>query len=180
MLNPDLISEIKKIKPFDELEREHFRNTLAWVSSDGEVYRTKAPDLPNKHLVCYFVVIDDTAQKLLLVDHKKAGLWLPSGGHVERGEHPKKTVERECMEELSIKAQFRFNYPVMITQTKINEPANYHTDVSLWYALRGDHRQKYNFAVEEFYSIRWFSFTDLPSKKDPHLQRFLRKYLRLQ
>ena len=32
----------------------------------------------------YFALIDEQRGKLLLVDHKFAGLWLPSGGHVER------------------------------------------------------------------------------------------------
>ncbi len=45
-------------------------------------------------------------QKLLLVDHKKAGLWLPSGGHVEIDEHPQTTVQREVREELGIEATF--------------------------------------------------------------------------
>ena len=40
------------------------------------------------------------------MDHKKAELWLPSGGHVEIDEDPTDTVTRECMEELSVAADF--------------------------------------------------------------------------
>ena len=43
------------------------------------------PDVPPKHLVSYFALVDERRGKLLLVDHKLAGLWLPSGGHVEPG-----------------------------------------------------------------------------------------------
>ncbi|WP_198139660.1 NUDIX domain-containing protein [Candidatus Orientia mediorientalis] len=43
---------------------------------------------------------------MLLVDHKKALLWLPSGGHVEIAEDPKTTIERECLEELNVTADF--------------------------------------------------------------------------
>lgn len=37
----------------------------------------------------YFLVASDT--QVLLVDHKNAQLWLPTGGHVEPGEHPRDT-----------------------------------------------------------------------------------------
>lgn len=56
------------------------------------------------HLVSYFAVLDDTRGQLLLVAHRKAGLWLPAGGHVESGEDPWAAVVRECREELGIEA----------------------------------------------------------------------------
>ena len=42
---------------------------------------------------------------MLLVDHRNAKLWLPTGGHVERDEHPWRTVEREAAEEPGIEAR---------------------------------------------------------------------------
>ncbi|MFI5343447.1 MAG: NUDIX domain-containing protein [Chlamydiales bacterium] len=46
-----------------------------------------------------------------LVDHKKANLWLPAGGHVEPNEHPRETVKREILEELSIQVPtIKWNY----------------------------------------------------------------------
>ncbi|WP_425276650.1 NUDIX domain-containing protein [Streptomyces diastatochromogenes] len=41
---------------------------------------------------------------MLLVAHRKAGLWLPAGGHVEPGVNPWAAVVRECHEELGIEA----------------------------------------------------------------------------
>ncbi|MGV9748387.1 NUDIX domain-containing protein [Rhodococcus zopfii] len=40
------------------------------------------------------------------MDHIGAGLWLPTGGHVEPGEHPLDTAIRETREELGIDADF--------------------------------------------------------------------------
>lgn len=45
-------------------------------------------------------------KKVLLMDHKKAELWLPPGGHVEPGENPRETVRREAKEKLGIDAEF--------------------------------------------------------------------------
>ena len=69
----------------------------------------------------------------LLVDHKKAELWLPPGGHVDPGEDPQETFRREAMEELGIDAEFLFDKPILLTMTKTVGYVAKHTDVSLWY-----------------------------------------------
>jgi ADP-ribose pyrophosphatase YjhB (NUDIX family) len=43
--------------------------------------------------------------KVLLVKHKKLGIWLAPGGHVEGFELPHQAVERECLEESGLKAR---------------------------------------------------------------------------
>lgn len=54
--------------------------------------------------LCYTaaaVVIHDG--KVLLVKHKKLGLWLPPGGHIEANEYPHVAAERECVEETGVR-----------------------------------------------------------------------------
>jgi len=167
---------VEGIQPFDNLEKEHLQGTLSWIKSGAPLFRIQKPDTPPQHLVSYFVLFDEGAQKILLVDHKKAQLWLPSGGHVELDENPKETVERECFEELNIQADFWCEDPVFITVTKTVGLTAGHTDVSLWYILRGNHRDAYHFDGEEFHGIRWFDFKDIPfEKSDPHMGRFIQK-----
>ena len=43
--------------------------------------------------------------RVLLVKHKKLGIWLPPGGHIEADELPHRTVEREFWEETGVKVQ---------------------------------------------------------------------------
>ena len=85
---------ISAIIPYDDVEQEHINDTRLWIESGAPIFRVQKPDVPNKHLVSYFVLFDDVYQKILLVDHKKGLLWLPAGGHVEIDEDPKTTVER--------------------------------------------------------------------------------------
>ncbi|WP_167748621.1 NUDIX domain-containing protein [Streptomyces sp. CB02400] len=47
--------------------------------------------------------MEETHGQLLLVVHRKAGLWLPAG-HVEPGEDPWAAVVRESRKELGIEA----------------------------------------------------------------------------
>jgi 8-oxo-dGTP pyrophosphatase MutT (NUDIX family) len=41
--------------------------------------------------------------KVLLVKHKKLGIWLAPGGHIEEGELPHQAAEREVFEETGVK-----------------------------------------------------------------------------
>ncbi len=43
--------------------------------------------------------------KILLIKHKKLGIWLTPGGHIEPGEMPHQTAEREFWEETGIEVR---------------------------------------------------------------------------
>jgi len=168
---------VSAIKPHDALEKEHVADTLAWIKSGAPIFRIAKPDMPNKHLVSYFVLFDEKANKILLVDHKKAQLWLPPGGHVEPDEDPKDTVRRECLEELGEQADFWSPKPIFVTSTVTVGLTAGHTDVSLWYVIKGSHKPSYQFDADEFSSIQWFAFDEIPyQESDPHMNRFITKF----
>lgn len=167
---------VADITSFDDLEKEHIEDTLAWIRNGAPIFRVAKPDIPKKHLVSYFVLLDRRAKKILLVDHKKALLWLPAGGHVEFNEDPMDTVRRECMEELGIDAGFVFDKPIFLTSTVTVGLTAGHTDITLWYLLKGNHAQAYQFDPNEFNVIRWFGFDEIPYERaDPHMRRFVEK-----
>ncbi len=59
---------------------------------------TKAPK------ICYTaggILIHD--KKVLLIKHKKLGIWLNPGGHIDEGELPHEAAEREFFEETGVK-----------------------------------------------------------------------------
>lgn len=172
---------IESITPFDEIEAGHISNAVEWVRSGEELCRIEKPDMPPKHLVSYFVVIDPQKEKILLMDHIKAGLWLPSGGHVEKGEHPKITVEREVLEELNMPADFIHDVPLFLTQTVTVGKTAGHTDVSLWYVLRADSEKEIMYDSGEFNGYRWFPYEEILAtnieKFDPHMHRFTMKWM---
>ena len=167
--------EVTAIEPLDDVEAEHRADVLAWLASGAPLCRVRKPAMPRKHLVSYFAVMD--GDSILLVDHRDAGLWLPSGGHVEPEEHPRDTVRREALEELQLIARFVRSAPLMITVSDVRSAGELHTDVSLWYVLQGDRSRCVTFDASEFHSVRWFALGDVPlTRSDPHMQRFLHKY----
>lgn len=180
----ELTQLLAGVTAFDEIERDHLAAAAQWIDSGAPLYRLDEPAVPPMHLVSYFVVLD--GDRLLLVAHRKAGLWLPSGGHVEPLEDPWETVARECREELGIEAvasPFCPRRPFFVTVTD-TRGAHRHTDVSLWYLLRANAAEVTSFDEGEFSAIRWPAPAEVLAEPidtlDPHMHRFTRKLVAAQ
>jgi 8-oxo-dGTP diphosphatase len=166
--------EVCGIKALDALERDHIHAALRWIDSGAPLCRIAKPADPPQHLVSYFCVVD--GEQILLVDHINAQRWLPPGGHVEPGEHPRETVARELLEELGVMLETPLNAPLFLTRTKTVGLSAGHVDVSLWYLVRINKEFPLRYDQSEFKSARWFAFSDIPfDQSDPHLSRFLAK-----
>ncbi|MEV3856997.1 NUDIX domain-containing protein [Streptomyces sp. NPDC050095] len=184
-LRAQLLQVLSSIDPWDNQEQAHLDATVQWIASGAPHYRTLKPATPAQHLVSYFVVFNESREELLLVAHRKAGLWLPSGGHVEPAEDPWDTVRRECREELRIDAvssPLTGDRPLFVTVTPTRGPGP-HTDVSLWYVLQADTSQVTSFDEAEFDAITWLSLDQVLATPintlDPHMHRFTRKLMNL-
>jgi 8-oxo-dGTP pyrophosphatase MutT (NUDIX family) len=173
---------VAAVHPCDAREAADQADILAWVASGKPLFRTAPPATPPKHLVVYFIPVDTANGCLLLGDHRKSGLWLPPGGHVEEDEDPHQAVIRETREELGIAAQFHPAFgggkPFFLTVTPTNN-ANSHLDVDLWFVLRAERDAPLFPDAREFKGVRWFGLDeqrDWPaSTYDPEMHRFAGK-----
>ena len=177
----EIVALVEGISPLDALEAEHRARALAWLAGTTDVCRRAKPATPDPHLVSYFVVVNRALTRTLLVEHRLAGLWLPPGGHVEPGEHPRQTVLREAREELGIDAELAGGPeagPRFITWAETVGPDS-HVDVSLWYLVVADVESCFDWDAREFAGVRWWSREELRATDrsgfDPHLMRFLDK-----
>jgi 8-oxo-dGTP pyrophosphatase MutT (NUDIX family) len=60
-------------------------------------------ELPERHFtVAVFAVFGG---RVLLHRHRKLGMWLPPGGHIERGELPDEAAVREVLEETGLEVE---------------------------------------------------------------------------
>ena len=178
-----LVSElVAAVDPCDAREAADQADIIAWIASGQQLFRTAPPATPPKHLVVYFIPVDVANGCLLLGDHRKSGLWLPPGGHVEVGEDPLTAVIRETREELGIAADFHPAFgdgkPFFLTVTPTNS-ANSHLDVDLWFVLRAERDAPLFPDPREFNRVRWFGLDeqrDWPGGSyDPEMHRFAGK-----
>ena len=68
--------------------------------------------------------------KVLLHLHRKLGMWLPPGGHIERNELPDDTAVREVLEETGVKVEL-----VGERREDVEDPIQLHRPVGV-YSLR--------------------------------------------
>lgn len=131
------------------------------------------------HLVVSLAVYDPKKRKVFIGLHKKSGLWLFGGGHLEKGEMPMDAVRRESEEEFGIKFLFNnINGPSLLTITLIDNPTKQkctkHFDI--WYFIPID-SESFNFdkdkVSEEFSEAGWKTFSQArtlittPSYREP-------------
>jgi len=175
------ISEIiNNITPLDDMEKVQKTFVQEWIASGADIFRIHKPATPDAHLVSYFVPYDIREKKICLGHHTKANLWLPPGGHVDVDEHPRDAAAREMEEELFEKAIFLKDNPLFLTVANTVNENHSHTDVSLWYVVKGCSNKMYKFDAREYFDVAWFSFEDIPQKMvEPHLSRFLLKLKQL-
>jgi 8-oxo-dGTP diphosphatase len=173
---------VATVPPLDETEASDQSDILGWVASGAPLFRVERPATPPKHLAVYFALLDDASQSVMLVEHVKARSWLLPGGHVDDGEDPRCTAEREAFEELGIAPKFHEQVsgdkPFFVTVTQTRGPGS-HTDVTLWFILQGDRRAEIQIDTREASQARWFALnqqTKWPvSLFDPQMHRFAAK-----
>ncbi len=114
---------------------------------------------------------------LLLVDHRNAGLWVSTGGHVEPKETPARAAERELREDLGVTVPVLDDHPVFVTRTETVGIDAGHVDVTLWYAFRGTVDLRVRPDPAEFGGHRWWRFDEVTpdARIEPELHRFVAK-----
>ncbi len=124
---------------------------------------------PHSHFCGYFVPFNKAAGKVLIGSHKKSGLWLMPGGHVEPDEPLLDTLNREIEEELGIR-DFYTEMPkaFLLTITHIVSdvrPCQEHFD--MWFLME---TREEDIVVDysEYHEVRWATLSEARElTKDP-------------
>ena len=126
-----------------------------------------------RHFIATAFVIKDA--KTLLMMHKKLGMWLPPGGHVDEGELPCECAVREVEEETGLKVELLNNSAVVQDNGRVRilatpnhiqlediEPGHQHIDLVYIAKVIGG-EEKLN--EEEGEQLKWFSAEDLEKEE---------------
>jgi 8-oxo-dGTP pyrophosphatase MutT (NUDIX family) len=155
-----LAEQIKQIADdFAQREPDVYKRYLKRLEEGGGLTRDEGAA---SHFCAYFLPYNPNTKQVFIVHHKKAGLWLSPGGHIDKGELLLEALNREIKEELGVINFFpELLKPFLITVTPIDNPIQLsckeHLDI--WFLLKTDGS---NFHVDprEFHSFKWMSLDE--------------------
>lgn len=86
-----LINQIEEIAA-SSLEQGSVAHKFLLRAAEGKLTRDENP---TTHFSVYFLPYNPKTKEIFIVAHKKSGLWLSPGGHIDKGELLLETLERE-------------------------------------------------------------------------------------
>ena len=148
-----LQDHIRKFIESDQF-KEEVREDFQVLLESGKYIREEDA---KKHFSVYFLPYNPKTKQVFIVHHKKSGLWLSPGGHIDSGESPLDTLKREVREELGVDINpDESTEPFFLSTVEIdnqNVPqCRKHYDI--WYSVETDGN---DFKVDprEFLDTRW-------------------------
>jgi 8-oxo-dGTP pyrophosphatase MutT (NUDIX family) len=114
------------------------------------------------HVTASAVVVGRRGTVLHL--HKRLGIWMQPGGHIDAGETPDIAARREATEELGMVVEHPLDGPHLL-HLDVHEAALGHTHLDLRYLLLGEDRDPQP-PPGESPEARWFSWDEAMATAD--------------
>jgi 8-oxo-dGTP pyrophosphatase MutT (NUDIX family) len=147
-----LIATLEAHHPRDERERWSRARTLALVRwLPAPLDETADPT----HVTGSAIVVD-AQSRVLLHRHKRLGIWLQPGGHLDPGEDPATAARRETAEETGLTAHHPTTGPRLI-HIDLHEGPRGHVHLDLRYLLHADGAADLSPAAGESPDVAWFA-----------------------
>jgi 8-oxo-dGTP pyrophosphatase MutT (NUDIX family) len=140
-------------QPIDEQERV---SLAAFIEQLDRLDRPFAEDGGPVHVTSSAIVVG--TRGVILHKHKRLGIWIQPGGHIDEGEDPADAAVREVLEETGL-ATTHFTGSPTIVHVDVHPAPKGHTHLDLRYLLRGpdaDPRPPEGESPE----VAWLSFED--------------------
>ncbi|MFQ6028754.1 MAG: NUDIX hydrolase [Dehalococcoidia bacterium] len=113
------------------------------------------------HFCVYFLPFNPETRQVFIGDHKKSGLWLAPGGHIDAGEDLLAAANREIREELGVANFFpQAPEPFLLTITPIeNERQTCKVHYDIWCLMETDGAD-FDVDFKEYHAVKWLSIPD--------------------
>ena len=166
MTRPELASELALIEPVDAREAESVVATLDRLTWADDPFDEFASD---HHLTASAFVV--SARGVILHRHRRLGIWVQPGGHVDAGESPPRAALRECHEETGLSVWLLDS---RVFHVDVHPGPRGHTHYDLRYVLEAtpDYPEP---QPGESPEVFWFDFAAARERAEPTLVAALNK-----
>jgi 8-oxo-dGTP pyrophosphatase MutT (NUDIX family) len=151
--------------PRDAQERRSRARSLAFLDWLASPFDEEADPT---HVTGSAIVIDGTA-RVLLHRHKRLGIWLQPGGHVDPGESAADAALRETLEETGLEATHPDSSPQLV-HIDVHEGPRGHLHLDVRYLLLADGSAALRPAAGESPDVRWFTRAEVDDVGDGSLR----------
>jgi 8-oxo-dGTP pyrophosphatase MutT (NUDIX family) len=114
-------------------------------------------------------IVLDQAGRVLLHRHKRLGVWLQPGGHLDPGENAAEAAVRETLEETGLAALHPATGPDLV-HVDVHEGPRGHVHLDLRYLLLADGGASFSPAPGESSDVAWFGTDRLLEVADASLR----------
>ncbi|MBW4077254.1 MAG: NUDIX domain-containing protein [Acidobacteria bacterium] len=163
----DLRRAIESISPVDEREASSITATLDRLTWPEDLFDEDAN--PHHVTASGFVL---SSRGVILHRHRRLGIWVQPGGHVDHGESPARAAARECTEETGLPV--RHPDPVELFHVDVHPGPKGHTHYDLRYILLAPPVDPVP-PPDESPEVYWFSFEDALERCEPALVAAIEK-----
>jgi len=161
-----VLDTIRARQPIDDRERR----SIARI--ELELTRLARPfDEPadRTHVTGSAFVVGPRGMVLLL--HRRLGIWVQPGGHLDPGETPWDAARREAHEETGLDVAFPGGRPELV-HVDVHEGGRGHTHLDLRYLVDGGDADPAP-GAQESQDVHWFALADAPERAEPSMTPIL-------
>lgn len=161
-----LVAAHQPASPREAASRRTILGYLQWLP------RPLDEDADPVHVTGSAIVLDDRG-RTLLHRHKRLGLWLQPGGHVDPGESPAQAAARETVEETGLSVRHPDDTPRLVN-VDVHEGGRGHLHLDLRYVLEADGDAPFAPAAGESPHLRWVDVADIGAWGDASVSEAVR------
>jgi 8-oxo-dGTP pyrophosphatase MutT (NUDIX family) len=162
-----VVADVRARGPVDEREAASIERVLAEVDRLEHPFSAAADPV---HITGSGFVVGPRG--IVLLKHRRLGIWVQPGGHVEPGETPWDAARRESEEETGLDLSFPAGGP-QLAHVDVHPGGRGHTHLDLRYVLDGGDADPAP-PPGESQDVHWFAWDQALARAEPAMAAILR------